>query len=209
MKIIQRVETPRYVKIAVDIAIKMYKGQLVKGDKLRGRSVLASEYNVSPETIRRAVNLLEDKSVVKVIKGKGIIILSSEEAYSFIKSFKDKESIGILRSNIKKLLEERKNIDHKIQEINKKIIDYSYKYFSHDLIQVIEIEIPEDSNIIGMSIAETKFWQNTGATILAIKRCDKTLISPGPYLEFQKEDIILVVGEEGVIEKIKGYLKQL
>lgn len=204
---IQRIEIPRYVKISVDIAIKVYKGQFVRGDILRGRSVLASEYNVSPETIRRAVKLLEDKNVVEVIKGKGIIILSKEEAYMFIKSFKDKESIGVLRNNIKKLLEERRKIDHQIQEINEKIIDYSYKYFSCDLIQLIEIEIPEDSHVIGMSIGETKFWQNTGATILAIKRYDKILISPGPYLEFQKDDIILVVGEEGVIEKIKSYLK--
>ncbi|WP_369074759.1 cation:proton antiporter regulatory subunit, partial [Klebsiella pneumoniae] len=34
---------------------------------------------------------------------------------------------------------------------------------------------------MGKTAAETKFWQNTGATIVAIKRGDELIISPGPY----------------------------
>ncbi|MCY6369999.1 TrkA C-terminal domain-containing protein [Clostridium ganghwense] len=202
-----RTETPRYNKIAVDIAGRIYKGQLLEGEKLRGRSVLACEYNVSPETIRKAVKLLEDKKVVEVSKGKGVIILSSEKAHEFVSNFKEKESIGTLRNTIKKLLEERKSIEYKIQEINEKLIDYSYKYSSYDLIQPREIEIRKDIHIIGKSIGESRFWQNTGATILGVRRNNKVIISPGPYLEFEEDDIILVVGEEEAIQRIYKYLK--
>ena len=35
-------------------------------------------------------------------------------------------------------------------------------------------------SIIDKTISETKFWQNTGATIIGIRRDDKLMLSPGP-----------------------------
>ena len=61
-----RIVIPEYVKIAVDMAGRIYKGEFDEQEKLRGRSTLAGEYNVSPETIRRAMRLLEDMEVVTV-----------------------------------------------------------------------------------------------------------------------------------------------
>ena len=49
---------PIYQKIALDLANKIYTGSIVEGSTLYGRSVLAGKYNVSPETIRRAIKLL-------------------------------------------------------------------------------------------------------------------------------------------------------
>lgn len=121
----ERIEMPRYVKIAVDVAARIYKGELLEGKKLRGRSILASEYNVSPETIRKSMKLLEDKGVVDVNKGSGVIIKAPEKAYKFVESFKEKESIGMLRCSMKKLLEDRRNIEKQIQDVNEKIMDYS------------------------------------------------------------------------------------
>ncbi|MDF2533128.1 MAG: transcriptional regulator, GntR family, partial [Clostridia bacterium] len=54
---------PIYKKIAIDIANKIVKGDIKEKDKISGRSVLASMYNVSPETIRRAVALLHESEV--------------------------------------------------------------------------------------------------------------------------------------------------
>ena len=56
--------SPRYEKIALDIANAIYKGQYEEGEKIYGRSTLAGTYNVSPETIRRAIKILEDVGVV-------------------------------------------------------------------------------------------------------------------------------------------------
>ena len=74
---------PIYQKIALDIANKIYTGEIQEDSVLFGRSVLAGKYNVSPETIRRAVKILEDIGVVKSIKGKGVIVLSPDKASSF------------------------------------------------------------------------------------------------------------------------------
>ncbi|MCM1990908.1 TrkA C-terminal domain-containing protein [Oceanirhabdus seepicola] len=202
----QRIEMPRYIKIAVDVAVRIHKGDLPEGVKLRGRSILASEYNVSPETIRKSMKLLDDTGVVKVNKGSGVIVKSKEKALDFINGFKDKESIGMIRSNIKNLLQQRKDIEKEINELNEKVIDYSYRFKNSNLIDHVEIEIPESSHIINISIGESRFWHNTGATILGVKREDKVYISPGPYWEFKEKDILLVVGDEGVLDRIKKYL---
>jgi len=87
---------PIYQKIALDIANKIYTGEIKEDTILYGRSILAGKYNVSPETIRRAVKILEDIDVVKSVKGKGVIVLSSDKAYSFIKKYQDMNEFGIL-----------------------------------------------------------------------------------------------------------------
>lgn len=203
----ERLEMPRYVKIAVDVAVRIYKGDLPEGGKLRGRSILAGEYNVSPETIRKAMKLLEDRGVVKVNKGSGIIVKCTKKALGFVESFKEKESLGSLRNDMRKLLKDRNDIEKRIQEVNEKMIDHSYRFSNTNLIETFEIEICEDSHIIGKTIGEIEFWHNTGGTIIAVKRGEEILISPGPYLEFRKEDKILVVGNDGVINRINNFIR--
>ncbi len=84
----EQVTIPRYLKIAVDIAARIASGEILEGEKLKGRSVLSTEYNVSPETIRRAMSVLSDKKVVEVFLGSGIIVYSREKAVEFVRSFK-------------------------------------------------------------------------------------------------------------------------
>ena len=161
---------------------------------------------MSPETIRKAMKLLEDKGVVDVNKGSGIIVRSVEQAHEFIKSSREKESLSSLKATMKNLIQDRNNLEKKIQDINEKIIDNAYRFRNIDLIDVIEIQIKQESPIVGKTIGDIEFWKNTGATIIGVKRDDDIIISPGPYLEFKKEDKILVVGNEGVEEKIQKFL---
>ena len=51
-------ELPQYQRIAYDIAVRVAAGEIPVRRKMSGRSLLASEYGVSPETIRRALKLL-------------------------------------------------------------------------------------------------------------------------------------------------------
>ncbi|MDY0372402.1 MAG: GntR family transcriptional regulator, partial [Sphaerochaetaceae bacterium] len=51
---------PIYARIALDIANRIENGELLEGKRLSGRSLMSSEYGVSPETIRRAFSLLEE-----------------------------------------------------------------------------------------------------------------------------------------------------
>lgn len=198
---------PLYRKIALDIAGRIYRGEFKEGDRIFGRSILAGEYNVSPETIRRAVFLLEDMKVVAANQGSGIFIQSQKNAYNFIERFQNQESVSSLRTHIKKLLIQKQVIETEINNILNQIIDYSDRLKNTDPISPLEIEIDDDSHLIGKTVTDTKFWQNTGATIIGIRRQGRVILSPGPYMGFEKGDSILVVGELGVLERIHTLMK--
>ena len=73
-------ELPQYMRIAVSVAVRIADGQLAEGEKLSGRSKLSSEYQVSPETIRKSVQLLRDMQVVTVKEQSGVYVRSAEKA---------------------------------------------------------------------------------------------------------------------------------
>jgi K+/H+ antiporter YhaU regulatory subunit KhtT len=203
----ERFDSPIYKKIALDMASRVYKGEFREGQRVHGRSTLAGEYNVSPETIRRAMRLLADMNVIAVSQGSGIHIVSRKNAQNFIERFQSKETIGSLKAEIRNLMGQKRKIESRMDELLGKIIDYSDRLKNVNNITPIEIEIPSNSSIIGKTISESKFWQNTGATIVAIKRNDSVILSPGPYAGFEQGDIIVVVGDSAVLEWVKKFLE--
>lgn len=204
----QRIDNPRYMNIALDIAGRICKGEYKEGDRIFGRSVLASEYNVSPETIRRAINLLEDMQVVIANQGSGINVSSLSNAYSFVRKFQNKDTIRSLKNEIRALISQKNDVENSIKKKIDMIVDYSDRLKNSNVFTPLEIEIDDHSHLIGRTISETKFWQNTGATIIAIKRNDALVLSPGPYGGFEKGDVIFVIGGEDVIERIEKFMKE-
>ena len=206
--IFEKTSLPRYQKIALDIATGIYKGEMQEGQRLHGRSTLAGKYNVSPETIRRAIKLLEDVGVVESSRGSGITIISKENAFVYINKFQNIESIATHRKKITSLIAQKKKLDDEIFKSIDRIIDYSGRLKNVTPITPLEIEIPLDSSIIGQSIENLKFWQHTGATIIGIKRGDTTILSPGPYATFEEGDVLVVVGDEEVYDAVRLFLKE-
>lgn len=204
----EKIDVPIYRKIALDVAGRIYRGEFREGDKIRGRSTLAGEYNVSPETIRRAMILLEDMEVLSVSKGSGIYIRSKQNAYNYIERFQSKETIGTLKNDMKKLIEQKNSIEEDIHKVLSKIIDYSDRLKNVNPITPVEVEVPKACHLIGRTISEVKFWQNTGGTIVGIRRKGKLIVSPGPYALFEEEDVILVVGDMGVYDRIQKYVEE-
>ena len=105
-----------YKQIAVDIAAKVVSGKYQPGQKIRGRSALASQYNVSPETVRRAVFLLSQVGVLEVRQGSGITILSVENAEEFLSKSGERESINTIKGHIGRLMQEQKQLNARLQE---------------------------------------------------------------------------------------------
>lgn len=197
---------PTYKKIALDIANKIKQGSIAEGTILHGRSTLASKYNVSPETIRRAIMLLEDIEVVKSIKGKGILIISRNQAVSFLNRNTSINSMKDYKSKINNLLEKRKEIENDMLKAINGIIDYSSRFDEVNPIIPMEFTIPENCIYIGKTSAEIKLWQNTGATLIAIKRDDKLFISPGPYITINSGDVFIVIGNDEVKNSVPDFL---
>ncbi|AWI06608.1 TrkA C-terminal domain-containing protein [Clostridium drakei] len=200
------IKKPVYQKISIDIANRILAGDFSAGDKLHGRSSLSSYYNVSPETIRRAIILLNDMDIVEVIKGSGIIIKSVDNCVKVIDKFKDIDSINSSRKEILELIDQKKILEEKIEGKIDELIDYSNRFINTNPFMPYEFKIYKGLNIIGKTVSESKFWQNTGATVVGIRRKGDLILSPGPNAAFQEGDTFLIIAEEDVYVKIKKFI---
>lgn len=203
-----RTKIPVYEQIAIDIANRIYNEKYKVGEKIHGRSTLASEYNVSPETVRKAIKILEDVAIVKSEKGAGVVISSRENALTYINRFSNLESVKDMEKKLRKIIADREQLDGELFETIEKIVDYSGKLRYTNPLVPIEIEINEDSSQIGKSISDMKFWQNTGGTIVGLKREGDIIISPGPYASIEAGDILLVIGNEHTYHRVIDFLKE-
>ncbi|MGL4374129.1 MAG: TrkA C-terminal domain-containing protein [Turicibacter sp.] len=201
-----KTETPIYKKIALDIAAKICEGTYKENDIMNGRSTLAGLYQSSPETVRRAAMLLEDLNVLKSVKGKGYVIISVEQAKSFINLNKTQGNVARQKHAVQSLLKEKAALDEKLKFSINELLDYTVRVKETNSLIPIEFDVPHDSQYIGKTIAQIQFWQNTEGTLVGVKREGKTIISPGPYLVIKEDDILLVVGNEVILDSVPKFL---
>ena len=202
----RRTNSPAYLKIALDIASRIVNGDFIEGKKLSGRSTLVGIYNVSPETIRRSIALLQDMDVVVVEEKSGITIKSKTNASSFLEKFKTKNEFATIKHNIYSLIEDKKKLESKLENKINDLIEFATQLRNVGLIVPYESLVEPNSLIIGKTLGELDFWNNTGATIIGVKREGKLYLSPGPYLAIKNGDIIVYVGESEVIENVNNYI---
>ncbi len=187
-------KTARYEKIAVDIAYSIINDEWKIGEIIKGRSTLSGKYSVSPETIRRALKLLEELLVVEVIEKKGILIKSKIAAEAFIKEHQSKDRILSLREDISRMTTEKRLIEDAVLSSLDNLIEQALIMKHVGIIHPLEVKVLDKSPLIGKSIGEIRFWEHTGATIIGINRTGQLLLSPGPKLVFFLGDIIFYVG---------------
>ncbi|MBM7833104.1 TrkA C-terminal domain-containing protein [Clostridium sardiniense] len=205
----RKTSTPTYLKIAIDIASRIVNGGFTEGEKLSGRSTLVSIYNVSPETIRRAIALLKDMDVVIVEEKSGIRIASKDNANEFLKKFKTKSEFTNIKEQIYTLLDEKKTLEKSLESNIENLIEFATQLRNVGLIVPYESLVQPNSLMIGKSLGELNFWHNTGATIVGIKRNDQLYLSPGPYFTINEHDIIVYVGENDVVGNVKNYITSI
>ena len=197
-----------YRSISLDIAQRIINDEFPEGTKLSGRSLLASQYNVSPETIRKAISLLKEEGVVNVSQGKEITILSVQKSYLFIEHCKSSDSVYSLRQDAEILLKKKREMDNHLEDILKNIINYSDRLRNLSPYNPVEIEVIAGSHVSGKKICDIKLWQHTGATIVAIRRGTEIIISPGPGAVIKAYDRIVVVGKSDVLERSIAYINK-
>ena len=197
----QTVVPSQYLQIALDIARRIAKGELPEGQRVYGRSVMASEYNVSPETIRRALRLLSDMKVVEVKPQSGVVVLSADSARRYIENFEESADVRALRQQLKDLLTEYADLSRRLSDTVTALVKSRDTFAaSGEPLPNYEVPVPKDSPLIGRSIGELKFWQSTGGTIVAIRRGQTVILSPGPYAQLYGGDVIVLVGSPAAAE---------
>lgn len=202
----EKIATPIYHKIALDIASKISDGQYDLGEKLYARSTIASSYSVSPETARRAISVLADLGIVEAEKGSGIVIKSVDNAQQFIRQAGEYDTVLDIKSSIMSGIERQKQEIDKLLTSIREYIDITERFSNTNPFVPFAITIERDMAYLNKTTAETNFWHNTTATVIAIKRDEKTIISPGPYAIFRENDVFYLVGDENAYEKVKKFM---
>lgn len=196
-------EIARYEQIAVDIASRIARHEYAVGDKLYGRSVLAGQYNVSPETIRRAVALLQSVHIVQVEAGRGIIVKDREKAVDYVEKFNQRKGLMAAQQEFAELLLKRQALDAEIEQQIKKILSYTSRMATL-LPRVDDIYVPKESPLVGKSLQEVEFRNQTGATVLAVERGSEEYLTPKSSDTIQADDILIFVGDEGSKAKVEA-----
>ena len=204
----KNIVAPIYAQIALDIALRISRGDLKEKSKVFGRSVMASEYGVSPETIRRAMRLLEDVKIVESKHSSGSIIISAENAMKYVERFGNRNNIRVYQKDLNELLEQQKLLCHQIAEVAGSIVRINEKFSLSTPFSGYEVKISENSKLVNKTIGDSMFWQNTSATIVAIQRSGDIILSPGPYAIFQVDDTIIFIGDTSCIETVINFVNQ-
>jgi len=198
---------PQYLRIALDIASKISVGDLKEREKITGRSLLSSRYNVSPETVRKALLLLSDMKVVEVKEKSGFTILSADNAKRFLDSFQNRHEQQELHDKLQELVHQHNSISRQMSDICSKLLHAQQQPLpAEKSLPNYEVTVAPDSDKIGRSIGSLQFWQATGATIIAIRRNQNTIISPGPYAELYDGDVVVFVGAPESVAAVSHYL---
>ena len=185
----------QYLQIALDLASRIASGELPEGTRIYGRSVMASEYSVSPETIRRALRLLADMKVVEVKPQSGAVVLSADNARRYIETFEEDVDVHALQIQLKELLGKYTELNRRMTDVVAALVKSRDTFSAAEgPLPNYEVQVPKNSPLIGKSIGSLKFWQSTGGTIIAIRRGQTVILSTGPYAELYDGDVIILVG---------------
>ena len=199
-------QKPVYQLIALDMAESIAGGHYQPGEKVRGRSTLASKYNVSPETVRRAMFLLQDMDIIEMKQGSGIFIKNVDKAQNFVEKFRNAFAADELKAHINDLTRQRARLDEKLNEAVLALLD-SYERFAYlSPLTPFELKVEEGMALTGKNLADVNFWHNTGATIVGIRRERQLILSPGPYAEFLPGDVFLLICDAEGYARAKAYV---
>ena len=201
-----QVKQPKYQQIAVDIASKIVEKKYQIGDKIYARSSLASQYNVSAETARRAIAVLQDLEIVEASKGSGVYIKSYEKAALFVRQFQDVQSVHELQNELLASIRNQQHELMNLQDKTKELISRTEHYRSVNPFIPYQIEMTSESPRIHQTLQELNFWQNTSSTIVGIRRSNELLLSPGPYASLQDGDVIYFIGNDESLLRVQNFL---
>lgn len=201
-----KIDIPKYQQIAADIAARIALGEFPEGERIYVRSALASQYGVSSETARRAICVLADIKIVETTKGSGVLIKSRKKAIEFVNRFDSTTQMKDLKKGILSTLEQQIARSEELKEMVTDLMYKTERFHAVNPFAPFEIEITENATCINKNLSETNFWHNTSATVIAIRRDEKIIISPGPYTLMIEGDLLYYVGDENSHDRVKKFI---
>ena len=187
----QEVHLARYITIAADIADRILRGEYQEGQKVFGRSTLAGKYNVSPETIRRALTLLQEVGIVQVAPGVGVVVKSVSAAQKYLEDYDQRKALAGIHEKLHQLVKERDHLNIEISRLMEELMEHTLQ-LETKLYKIEEWKVIADSILAGTKISETKLVEHK---ILAIQRRGQNDITdPTPDDTILGGDILTIYG---------------
>lgn len=202
-----RMMPSKYQEIAYDMAAKIADGCYRIGERFYAKSAISTQYGVSSETARRALNILSDLGIVRIVKGSGVTIVSSEKAADYIRQFQQVTSIVELRGELYREIQIQRESRERMDDILKEIKEKIAKFHQANPIAPYWVQIGDDCPLLGKTLRDLNFWNNTLATVVAVRRDGELLLSPGPYAALKAGDILYYIGDENCIQRVETLLK--
>jgi DNA-binding transcriptional regulator YhcF (GntR family) len=106
-------DTPIFLQIAKDLELKIISGELKSGDRLGSVRDLAREYIVNPNTIQKAMSVLENDGLVDVHRGVGRTVSKTKN----IESYKKKYIVNEINDFTTRMKQNNVDIDELINSI--------------------------------------------------------------------------------------------
>lgn len=195
----------RYEEIAHDLAKRIAQGDLLEGMRVLGRSSLAGTYQVSPETIRRAVAILHERGIVHSVAGSGIRVISRYAAMEYLESVRTRSSLEEGTRELRSLLRERRSLDEKIEKALDRLLSQATGALSSRHVE--EVTVKPGAWVIGRSLGEIRLRSSTGATAVAVTRSDADYFSPPADMLLAPGDVVTVVGSEAARTRARTFLE--
>lgn len=200
----KKIVKPLYQQIAIQLAEKIAKGDYQEGEKVNARSTIAQEYQVSPETARKAVQVLDDIGIMLTRHGSGTYVASQAKAVEFIQQYKDIQSLESMEAQ---LTDSIKRQEKEFERFSDLFQDFILKMKQSEAMNPFvpyELYLDEDANHLGESLEDLNLWQVTGCTIVAIQNKHEMVISPGPYAKVEAGDTLYFVGNEFALQRMRN-----
>ncbi|MGP6139308.1 MULTISPECIES: GntR family transcriptional regulator [unclassified Jeotgalibaca] len=200
-----KIERPVYQQIALKLAQRVAEGTYREGDKLHARSTLAKAFGVSPETARKAVQVLDDLGIMDSYHGSGTYVASQEKAAQYVRQFQDKETIENVRGKLKESVARQQQEWQTFNVLLNELVAHTRQSYDLNPFIPYELVLTKEARHLGETIAEINVWQATGATIVALLQDEKLLLSPGPYAKLNVGDTIYFVGNEYSLQRMRNF----
>lgn len=200
---------PVYLKVALDIAGQIADGRLQEGYRFSGRSLMSSRYGVSSETIRRALGLLNEMDIVSIEPGSGVVVKSRARAGEYIKQNSEAADVRRHREDLAALTAQRRALDLRIENAMNRLIEMAERSRRSKAMDTYEFTIPSNARIEGLSIAQTAFRRETGATILGIRRAEEVMLSPSAETVLSAGDVLIVICDLLVVPVVSEFVNHM
>jgi|GEM_PF-1491690 DNA-binding transcriptional regulator YhcF (GntR family) len=198
---------PVFEQIAYELACKIKNDELKLEQKIRGRTIIASEFSVSSETVRKALALLEKQGVVEIKEQSGVYVKSKAEAIKYIamhhQNFETEKQFEEIEELLKNNIQTNKDLQLKFKQIKKN----NNLHKSVLPINTFSIVIKKYDAFLSKDFSIDEFELITGGNIFGIVRKDLIISGVKRSFTFQVGDEIFISGGESVKQKTLSFIK--